>query len=276
MNKACQHTHGSPEVWREEFRDVDLSYSETPSSQGKLFELVKTDFLKEIFPPPPKTMLEVGCGTGYVSLFFAKRGYRVTCLDINAFILKIAKKNFIKEGAKGKFMVGNAESLSFKDNTFDIVTSFGLLEHFGDPQTAIDEMVRVLKKGGVFFADVVPNRFSCQTVGNILNSLSVLVYWSLKGSPLKGIHKALRHFRPEYFENSISWVQYKCFMEKAGLKNVSVRGNRPFPRLTLPQSVDKVYVGILKPFRPLWKIFDRWDNWFPRFWGAGLWFWGYR
>src|SRR3989344_3966384 len=229
----------SNKTWDHIYENLDLSYSETPYSQGKLFELIKIDFLKKIFPKKGK-MLEVGCGSAFVSLYFAKRGYDSVCLDINKAILKEAEKNFKKEGVEGEFVIGDAEKLPFKKEVFDIVTSFGLLEHFENPTKAISEMIRVLKPGGFFFADIVPNRFSCQTVGNFLNAFSVFSYWSVKGQITLGFKKALRNFRPEYFENSISWQDYKKIMEKLELKNVQVRGNRPFPRLTLPKSVDKI------------------------------------
>lgn len=270
------HTHGSPSAWNEVYEDLDLSYSEKANTQGKLFELVKIGFLSEIFPKPPAKILEVGCGTAFVSLYFAKRSYEVYCLDINKSILKVAEKNFKKEGVKGKFSVGDAEKLPFADNQFDIVTSFGLLEHFENPKTAIFEMVRVLKHGGLLFADIVPNRFSCQTVGNLFNGLAVLTYWLFKGKPSLGFTKAVRNFRPAYFENSISWQKYKIIMTDAKLNDIQVRGNRPFPRLTLPKTLDHIYTRILKPTIFIWKMFDRWNSFIPRVWGAGLWFWGYK
>ena len=270
------YSHGSAEVWDEVYQDLDLSYSEKADTQGKLFEIVKIDFLTEILPKPPIKILEVGCGTAFVSLYFAKRGYQATCLDINSFILKVAKENFTNEGIRGQFIKGDAEKLPFPKNTFDVVTSFGLLEHFEDPTQAISEMVRVLKPGGLFFADIVPNRFSCQTLGNIFNALATFSFWVLKGKPNIGIVKAMNNFRPHYFENSISWQKYKKIIEKAGTEPVNARGNRPFPRLTLPITLDKLYTNILRPTLIIWKAFDRWDNIFPKIWGAGLWFWGYK
>jgi len=270
------HTHGSHLAWDEVYQNLDLSYSEKANSQGKLFEIVKIGFLKEIFPKPPLKILEVGCGTAFVSLYFAKRGYSASCLDINKSVLNIAEKNFQKEGVKGKFNVGDAEKLPFADNQFDIVTSFGLLEHFENPQIAILEMVRVLKHGGLFFADIVPNRFSCQTMGNLFNAVAVLTYWLFNGKPALGFTKAVRNFRPAYFENSISWQEYKKVMIDAELNQIQVRGNRPFPRLTLPRFLDHIYTRILKTTVFAWKMFDRWNSFIPRTWGAGLWFWGYK
>lgn len=267
------HTHGSHASWDSVYKDLDLSYSEKPDSQGKLFEIIKVEFLSKLFPKKAK-ILEVGCGTAFVSLYFAKRGYEVTCLDINKSILEVAKKNFQKERAKGEFVEGDAEKLPFAKNTFDMVTSFGLLEHFEDPKIAISEMVRVLKPGGLFFTDIVPNRFSVQSIGNIFNAFAAFSYWSLKGKLSTGFKKAFNNFRPQYFENSISWKDYKKIMEKVGLRDVEVRGNRPYPRLTLPKSLDKIYATVLKPTVFLWKIFDSMDNPFSKVWGAGLWFWG--
>lgn len=275
QNTHPAHSHGSPAAWDEVYDNLDLSYSETANTQGKLFELVKIGFLSEIFPKRAK-MLEVGCGTAFVSLYFAKREYQVHCLDINKSILKVAEKNFNKEGVRGKFVVGNAEKLPFADNQFDVVVSFGLLEHFEDPKVAIREMVRVLKHEALFFADIVPNRISCQTLGNLFNSLAAFGYWLFQGKPGLGLTKALRNFKPEYFENSISWQEYKKIMSEAKLKKIQVRGNRPFPRLTLPKTLNYLYTLSLKPTIFIWKKFDRWNNFIPRMWGAGLWFWGYK
>lgn len=273
MTKAKKHLHGSPQVWEEIFSGQDLSYTERSDTQGKLFEKLKVEFLQKIFPKEGK-MLEVGCGTAFVSLYFAKRGYEVFCLDASKMIIEVAKGNFEKEGAKGKFFVGNAERLPFKNGEFDLITSFGLLEHFADPQKAIDEMVRVTKKDGIVFADVVPNRFSCQTVGNIFNFVVTLIFWTLRGKPGLAYEKAVRNFRPLYFENSFSWAEYKRMFEKTGLKEIKVSGNRPFPRLTLPLVLDKLYAGLLKPAIPFWRNFDHSGSEFARFWGAGLWIWG--
>lgn len=286
MDRNKLYLHGSPQVWDELFANRDLSYSEKADTQGKLFELVKIHFLErllsinvraatsEVAPRTVKT-LEVGCGTAFVSLFFAKRGYEVSCLDTSKQILRIAEENFEKEKAQGKFVVGDAEKLPFEDNSFDIVMSFGLLEHFADPKSAISEMVRVLKPGGLFFADIVPARFSVQSLGNIFNALVVFGYWGNKGDWRKGWKKAQANFKPEYYENSLSWQKYKGMMEKAGLEDVQVRGNRPWPRLTLPYSIDHtLYTPILKLSLPLWKLFDNSCGDFSLFWGAGWWFWG--
>lgn len=266
--------HGSPEAWEDVFAGLDLSYSEEADTQGKLFEMMKIGFMETILPKPPKKMVEIGCGTAFVSLYFAKRGYLATCMDINQPILDAAEENFRRENIKGEFVCGDAEKLPFADNMFDIVTSFGLLEHFEDPQIAISEMARVLKPGGFFFADIVPARFSCQTFGSIFNMLASFGYWTSKGKVKTGIEKAMYNFKPPYYENRFSLKEYYNMITKAGITDIEVRGNRPFPRLTLPPSFDKAYAGLLKPTIPVWKRFDNSKGPFSKFWGAGWWFWG--
>ncbi len=274
--KNKKDTHGSASVWTEVFEGNDVIYSDHPQTQNQLFEHTKISFLQEIFPKGNKKMLEVGCGSAFVSLFFAKQGYAVTCLDINKNILDVARKNFKKEGVKGTFVVRSAEHLPFEDKEFDVVSSFGLMEHFEDPSIAFREMVRILKPGGLFFADIVPNRFSVQTFGNIFNVLVTFIFWTLKGNPRLGWEKGMRNLRPLYFESSLSWQEYRRMIKESGVKYIEVRGNRPWPRLTLPGFLDRIYTHIISLSLPLWKSFDRWDHWLPRFWGAGLWFWGKR
>ncbi len=273
-----KYLHGSPEVWDELFSNRDLSYTEKAGSQGKLFEMVKVTFLEKLLDSRLRgndsvKSLEVGCGTAFVSLYFAKRGFEATCLDSSKEVLSQAQKNFKQEKQSGEFITGDANKLPFKDNSFDLVMSFGLLEHFEDPSIPIKEMVRVLKPGGLFFADIVPARFSVQSLGNIFNAIFVFGFYLLKGKVSLGYRKAKANFYPEYYENSISWQDYKKMIGDLGFKKVEVRGNRPFPRLTLPNSVDKyLYTPLLKLLRPIWTWFDNSNSSFSKFFGAGWWF----
>jgi ubiquinone/menaquinone biosynthesis C-methylase UbiE len=268
------YEHGSPSAWDGVFEGLDLSYTENPVTQGKLFEIVKVGFLEKLLPRPPTNVIEVGCGTAFVSLYIAKRGYATTCVDLNPRILKQAEANFSREGVRGSFVCSEAEDLPFVSGGFDAVTSFGLLEHFKDPVTAIREMVRVIKPGGLFFADIVPSRFSTQTLGSLFNAVATSGYWTLRGKPGLGLKKAGRQFRPEYYENQLGWRAYAKIMEDAGLTNIEVRGNRPFPRLTLSPALDRSYTALLRRAVGPWEKFDASSSSLAKFWGAGWWFWG--
>jgi ubiquinone/menaquinone biosynthesis C-methylase UbiE len=96
-----------------------------------------------------KKLLEIGCGMGYDSLEFIRRGVRVTAVDLTPKAVEFCKRHFEVVGAEAdEIRVDNALSLSFPDNSFDAVWSNGVLHASGDTQAAIDEVFRVLKPGG--------------------------------------------------------------------------------------------------------------------------------
>ncbi len=90
-----------------------------------------------------KKVLDVGAGTGRLSLPLANRGAYVTALDVSPKMLELIKNPNIET------VVGDAESLPFENNTFDIVTAAFLIVHLKDPTRFFDEAYRVLKDGGI-------------------------------------------------------------------------------------------------------------------------------
>lgn len=93
-----------------------------------------------------KKVLDVGAGTGRLSLFLANRGAAVTALDVSPKMLELVKK----KNKNIQTIVGEAESLPFENDSFDIVSAAFLIVHLKDPRLFFDEVYRVLKDGGVF------------------------------------------------------------------------------------------------------------------------------
>ncbi|MFN2508378.1 MAG: class I SAM-dependent methyltransferase, partial [Chthoniobacterales bacterium] len=92
------------------------------------------------------SVLDVGCGPGYVSAAAAKRGAAPTGLDFSGEMIAIAKGMF----PHIDFQEGDAQNLPFADVAFDrVVANFALL-HLSDPERACAEACRVLKPGGRF------------------------------------------------------------------------------------------------------------------------------
>jgi ubiquinone/menaquinone biosynthesis C-methylase UbiE len=92
------------------------------------------------------SILDVGCGPGYVSAAAAERGATPIGLDFSAEMIAIAKKMF----PRIEFRQGDAQSLPFADGSFDrVVANFALL-HLADPARGCAEAARVLKPGGKF------------------------------------------------------------------------------------------------------------------------------
>ena len=96
-----------------------------------------------------KHLLEIGCGLGYDSLEFLKRGVRVTAVDLTPTAVDLATRHFKIVGAQPEEVrVDNAVDLGFPDATFDAVWSNGVLHATGDTLRAIAEVRRVLRPEG--------------------------------------------------------------------------------------------------------------------------------
>lgn len=96
-----------------------------------------------------RRLLEIGCGLGFDSLEFLKRGVRVTATDLTPTAVDLARRHFEIAGYEAEDVrVENALDLGFDDETFDAVWSNGVLHATGDTPRAIREVLRVLKPGG--------------------------------------------------------------------------------------------------------------------------------
>jgi len=93
-------------------------------------------------------VLEIGCGMGTDLLQFSRGGARCTAVDITPRSIEIARHRFALYNQPGSFLLSDAEHLPFRSESFDVVYSNGVLHHTPDTQGSIDEVHRVLRKGG--------------------------------------------------------------------------------------------------------------------------------
>jgi SAM-dependent methyltransferase len=94
------------------------------------------------------SVLDLGCGLGEGSVFFALQGADVTASDLSPGMCELTAKVARANGVQVKTLVTSATDLSqIPDNTFDIVYGANMLHHV-DIQSCIDEVFRVLKPGG--------------------------------------------------------------------------------------------------------------------------------
>jgi SAM-dependent methyltransferase len=92
------------------------------------------------------SVLDIGCGPGYVAGAAAERGATSRGLDFSQQMVAIARQKF----PDIEFREGDAQNLPFSDATFDRVLGNFALLHLPDPERACAEAFRVLKDGGKF------------------------------------------------------------------------------------------------------------------------------
>ena len=112
-------------------------------------------------------VLEVGCGRGEFAIWLSRRKpkLRVIGLDFSQAAIQIAREFASAQKSSVEFMQGDAESLPFPDNSFDLVISCECMEHVPNPKKMAREIARVLRAGGGF----------CLTTENYLNGM--LIAW---------------------------------------------------------------------------------------------------
>lgn len=108
---------------------------------------IHKDFLKEIFAYDPRAVLEAGCGSAIMSVFFAMAGLEATACDRDDEVLKRAAQTASRWRAPVKFAKEDILKFSFARDSFDAVFSQGVLEHLDDFQIkkAAEEALRVGK-----------------------------------------------------------------------------------------------------------------------------------
>jgi ubiquinone/menaquinone biosynthesis C-methylase UbiE len=98
--------------------------------------------------PSGLRVLDVGCGDGVYALEVSQRGGKVFGLDRSLPMLEAARTRAISSGACVSWCQGAAQSLPFRDTSFDLVLAVTALCWIPEPVVALKEMNRVLRPGG--------------------------------------------------------------------------------------------------------------------------------
>ncbi len=114
--------------------------------------------LIEIFQlPPGATVLDVGCGPGWLTEYFARMGYRATGVDISPDMIDIARRRIRQLafprgglGVEASFVVMDSEAFDLGQQ-FDAAVIYDALHHFADERAVLRNVFAHLKPGGRLF-----------------------------------------------------------------------------------------------------------------------------
>jgi len=97
------------------------------------------------YAPADAKILDLGCGNGISSRLLNQAGFDVVGTDISPLFLEEARN---WENPKLRYQVCDVLELPFDNDSFDVICSNELIEHLPDVETALKEMIRVVRNGG--------------------------------------------------------------------------------------------------------------------------------
>lgn len=123
-------------------------YNESEWSKGP--NKFAEQFIK--YTKPNDILLDVGCGIGQDSIYFAQKGLNVIAIDQSEFGLDISKKSALENGLNIEFKVMDISKLNFDQDKFDAVYAHLSLHYFDSEKTKqiFRKIHKILKPTGVF------------------------------------------------------------------------------------------------------------------------------
>jgi len=191
--------------------DYTTNYIFEDNCQNRISEIISN--IKE--KTDGRYALDIGCGTGNILKYTTKIFERAIGLDLSIKMLEKSRKY----GAE--LVQGTGVQTPFADNQFDLVTCFSVLHHICEPLALIQEIHRILKKGGILYTDWDFNSFF---YWKPLHSL-----WMHRMNIPEALGVLLKHkLIPNKFRKAFEVAEYHVFNEWINpdlLKQSMINGN---------------------------------------------------
>jgi len=147
---------------------------------------LRLEWIASHAPLEGASVLDVGCGGGILAEAMAKRGARVTGIDLSEKALRVAELHLHESKLDIRYEKSAVEEMV---GEFDVVTCMELLEHVPDPASMVSSCARLVRPGGrVFFSTI--NRNPKSYLFAVLGAEYVLRLLP------KGTHDYMRFIKP--------------------------------------------------------------------------------
>lgn len=145
----------------QKFSDLAHRWWDPTSEFRPLHEInpLRLEWINARAPLAGKTVVDIGCGGGILAESMAKKGARVTGVDLSEKALKVADLHSLESGVQVRYEMISAEDLAAREPaSFDVVTCMEMLEHVPDPAAVVQACAKLVKPGGhVFFSTINRN-----------------------------------------------------------------------------------------------------------------------
>jgi 2-polyprenyl-6-hydroxyphenyl methylase/3-demethylubiquinone-9 3-methyltransferase len=120
---------------------------------------LRLEWINALAPLAGKNVLDIGCGGGVLSESMARKGAKVTGIDLSKKALKVADLHGLESGVDVRYKHIAAEEMAVEEpGQFDVVTCMEMLEHVPDPASIVRAAATLVKPGGhVFFSTLNRN-----------------------------------------------------------------------------------------------------------------------
>lgn len=229
-----QVTKDNPEWFQEWANEYDNTLGKVKRHHELLDLVVKLSGIKS-----NDLILDIGCGTGLLSLKFLDRAdCTITAIDSSTQMLKIFQEKIEKHNLTDKIHCAqiSAEDMDFKSDQFDIIAATVALHHVKIKEPVIRNIYDYLKGGGRFVIgeidlDTTGKLDDPQRLLRILNYLTKELERAMKEGGIRAFERMYdngkRHILNDG-EYCIGFDQWTTLCKKAGFKNVEVHPVKGF------------------------------------------------
>jgi len=175
--------------WDERWKDMELPRYRDMKTYS--MQLIDKLLKKHVKSGENNKFIEIGCAPGSWMIYFYRNfGFKVYGMDYLKPGIELTKQNLRLANVEAKLYWGDIFKNNLKKNYFDIVFSWGLIEHFDNQQLILRKHYELLKDGGQLIV-FVPN---CQGLNNVIQFM-------FNRKILRAHHKITKEEMQNLFEN---------------------------------------------------------------------------
>jgi SAM-dependent methyltransferase len=221
---------------RDDIHDIQIYYENSVEGEDSRLERHQLErditwLYFEEYLPKSGNILEIGAATGVHTYWMAQRGYKITAIDLSQNELDFNKNRLAEHDFQHNVetRVRDARDLGdLPENGFDAVLLMGPLYHLVqelDRKLAVEQAVRRLKPGGIFFSSHI-SRFGI--LGDLLKNVTGWIEEQDEVHSIIELGRDPENYHPGEFRGYFSTLEEIAPLhEQAGLETIVIAGVEP-------------------------------------------------